>query len=92
MATCFEQSSTSQYLVVHLQWSVCYGLFVQDASKIQYYESFAGLLKHTHGMFIGVANGSNLVAAIDKLLGTNEPFKADINWAGAIQQVGLLVA
>ena len=64
---------------------------MQDAARYTYYNSFVGLLRQIHERFLGVADGSHLVASIDQLLGTSEPFRPDVNWASAIQQVGLVV-
>ena len=34
--------------------------------------------------------GSHLVASVDQLLGSPEPFRPGMTWASAIQQVGFL--
>ena len=59
---------------------------------MRYYNSFADLLKHTHREFLAVPPGCYLVAAVDQFLGTAQPFRPDITWASAIQQVVCLLA
>ena len=57
-----------------------------------YYNSFLGLLEQTHREFLGVTPGSYIVGSVGQLLGTEQPFRPDVTWASAIQQVGFLVS
>ena len=82
----FSQSFSAFY--TSGQWSRYRESFVQEP----YYYSFKGLLKQIHREFLGWTPGSHVVGSVGHLLGTEQPFRPDVTWASAIQQVGFLVS